>query len=177
MPRWMRRIRPRTALVALVALVAVGWLLGARLSDGTGTATGSGGASVGLVVDFGTSSGRPAIVRKVQAFAGTGWQLFSAAGVRVEGTADYPTSFVCRIDGWPNKAEQDCASAPGASQGHWAYFVSSPTMANRWMISGIGAAGHRSKCGESEAWVWVLPGKSLDEVRPHVAPPVSKCSH
>jgi len=181
----MRRLRPRTALVGLLVLVAVGWLLGARIngfsfggatagqSYGSGDVSGKG--SVELLVDFGTASGREPLVKHVHDFAGTGWQLFGAAGLDVQGTADYPSSFVCRIEGWPDAAQQDCGSAPGPSQGHWAYFVTSAKLPGHWLISGVGAAGHRPECGQAEAWVWVLPGKQPNEVQPSLAPEVGSC--
>ena len=172
--------------MALVVLVSASWWTGMRssglavapggvapavVSPGSGSAAGS----VQLIVDFGAASGKPTFVKSVDGFDGTGWQLLEAAGLMVQGTDDYPKSFVCRIAGWPTEASQDCADTPTYAEGSWKYFVASPELGSGWIVSGLGVAGHRSSCGQAEAWVWVAGGEDSTTVVPRVKPTVFKC--
>ena len=97
----MNRIPLKAILFALVGLVAVGALV---TKSPTPTATGSAnahsgacnGSGVTLVIDFGDQN-KPTQIFCVDKFLGTSWQLFKATGVLVEGTAEYPESFVCQF--------------------------------------------------------------------------------
>ena len=171
------RLRLRSVLVALIAFVAVGGLItaldsGRKAQD---AADGADGGSVQLVVDFGASSELRTIDVRVPNFAGSGWQLLEQAGVEVEGTADYPKSFVCRLDGWPTRQMESCDSAPSVRNGHWAYWVTNPALSDGWVLSGVGAAAYVAQCGQAEAWVWVPPGLDSAKVRPRVAAQTFEC--
>lgn len=132
--------------------------------------------SVQLVVDFGSESGREIVSKRVEAFTGTGWELLVAAGLEPEGTGDYPTGFVCRLDGWPRSDLQDCSDTPTPSEGTWGYFVTNSEIGKSWIIAGVGSNMHRPKCGEAEAWVWIPSGMSISEVRPGIEPEISDCN-
>lgn len=171
------RLRLRSVLVALIALVAVGGLIaalnsGRKLPDAT---EGAAGGSVQLVVDFGAASGLRTIDVRVPNFAGSGWQLLEQAGFDVEGTADYPNSFVCRLDGWPTRQMESCGSGASGRNGHWAYWVTNPSLGDGWILSGVGAAAHHPECGQAEAWVWVPAGLDSSAVKPRVAAKVFEC--
>ena len=160
------KLNLRVALIGLVALVAIGGLLRVSSPMPLGvTAT----KHVTLVVDFGSQSARPAIVKRLTGLAAsaTGWSLFSAASISVEGTAQYPAGFVCRIAGWPSNATEDCKNTPGA-KGHWAYFVTDQRLGHGWVLSGQGASQHVSPCGAWEGWLWV--GEGVSASSPSVAP-------
>ncbi len=130
---------------------------------------------VTLVVDFGVASDRDPLIRKVETFSGTGWELFSAAGVAVTGTAEFPTGFVCRIEEFPSRVDQDCQDTPKFNEGSWAYFVTNPDLGDGWVLSGAGAATHRPNCGAFEGWLWVAPGESSGQQVPRVAAMPEKC--
>lgn len=172
------RLSMRSVLIALIALVAVGGLIAAldtkRSVSNAQPSTGKG--FVQLVVEFGADSNIRNIDVQVTDFAGTGWQLLERAGVDVEGTADYPRSFVCRLDGWPKHQMESCQTGPNGRTGHWSYWVTNAELGKGWIMSGVGAAAHRSKCGQSEAWVWVPAGKGSDQVKPQTRIRVAQCS-
>jgi hypothetical protein len=171
------RISPRSALLSLVAIVAIAGLIGA-LKGGRKVETSSlsgGKGSVQLVVEFGAASGMRTIDVRVPGFSGTGWQLLELAGFDIEGTADYPNSFVCRLDGWPTRSMESCTSGPSGRTGHWAYFVTNPALGAGWVMSGVGAAAHRAECGQAEAWVWVAPGADTSKTAPKSQPRVFEC--
>ena len=182
----MKQPNLRFVLIALVVLVSAGWWIGMR-SSGPVVSPGvvapavvspgssSASDSVQLVVDFGAASGKPTFVKSIDGFDGTGWQLLEAAGLKIQGTDDYPKSFVCRINGWPTEAAQSCAKTPTFVEGSWKYFVASPELGSGWIVSGVGVAGHRSSCGQAEAWVWVAGGEDSTSVVPSVKPAVLKC--
>lgn len=159
------RFTLRKVLIGLVALSVIGWAVSALPAEQPDT---SQGGTVTLVVDFGSSSGLEPLIRKVEKFQGTGWELFAAAGVPVEGTAEFPTGFVCRIAELPAPVSQDCLDTPKFSEGSWAYFVTNSELGAGWLLSGAGAATHRPECGGFEGWLWVEPGESSGQQVPSV---------
>ncbi|MEY4262425.1 MAG: hypothetical protein RLY88_133 [Actinomycetota bacterium] len=173
----------RTACVALVASIALG-LSGCTLSAGSPSQSPAAVANsydanyVTLVIDFGKNSDRDVIVRKdlKVALGAKSWQLFETAALTVEGTADNPQAFVCRIEGWPTAAAQDCKDTPTYAEGNWAYFVTNPELGSGWLLSPIGAAGHSVICGGYEAWVWVEPNQSANDVLPRFEPKPRGCA-
>ena len=165
-------------MVSLVALVAIGgavsglsgvkqnpsttkpssWFAIAQTSCSADSASG-----VSEFIDFGAG-------KKVKSycafnFSGSGWDLLTSTA-KVEGTSQYPTGFVCRIDGWPTVANQDCKNTPTYADGSWAYFLSNDEAS--WSFSGTGATTHRPACGTSEAWVWVEAGGDPTQAKPSV---------
>lgn len=146
------------------------------IEQSTDSNTGVQSNSVQLVVDFGNESGREIISKRVENFTGTGWELLLAAGLDPEGTGDYPTGFVCRLDGWPSPDLQDCSDTPTPTEGTWGYFVTNSEIGKSWIIAGVGSNMHRPKCGEAEAWVWIPSGKSISDVRPGIEPETIDCS-
>ena len=174
------RVSLRSVLVSLIGLVALGGLVASIDAErGVSSATKTDQTTTGsvqLVIEFGDESRRQDIDVSVAHFAGTGWQLLEAGDIEVEGTVDYPSSFVCRLNGWPTRQIESCATGPSGRTGHWAYWVTSPELGDGWILSGVGAAAHRPECGQSEAWVWVPAGKGSTEVKPHTPIRVSECS-
>jgi hypothetical protein len=106
---------------------------------------------VTLIVDFGTESKQKPIEKCVTDFSGNGWQLFAAAGLKIEGTAKYPTGFGCRIEGLP--VDQDCGDKATFDRGYWSYFYAD-SGAKVWKLSESGAADRSPKTGGFEGWVW-----------------------
>ena len=175
------RFTLRKVLLGLIALVVIGWFLSGLNSTEAGPVYPPGSLTpakqgkVTLVVDFGAGSGVAPIIREVEKFGGTGWDLFDAAGVSVEGTAEFPTGFVCRIAEYPSVDKQDCLDTPEFSEGSWAYFVTNSEMGSGWIMSGAGAGTHRPECGGYEGWLWVAPGESSGQKVPSVEPNPEAC--
>jgi hypothetical protein len=172
----MRRF-VRLSLIGLVALVAVGFWLQqskpaaqpaqkATVSEGACTSAG-----VSLVVDFGSNSDAPLIQRCVSNFEGTSWKLLTTAGLKVQGTEKYPSSFLCRINSYPDEATEKCIDTPGIKNGSWAFFIATDS---GWQYSAFGAASHMTKCGTSEGWRYLLPNESLDTY-PRAKPVITSC--
>jgi hypothetical protein len=163
------RFNLRIALFGLIALVAVGAGMSNFHLERLLAPTAANGAekSVTLVVDFGRNSQRP--VRAIELSGlpaeASGWDLFKAANLSVEGTGSFPSGFVCRINGWPTKSEQTCINTPTYAQGHWAYFVTNPAIGQGWVLSGQGASMHKPECAGYEGWSWVSPGQSAQAPR------------
>ena len=118
--------------------------------------------SVTLVIDYGKASALKTKVANLTDVPekASGWDLFGLAGMKVQGTQQYPTGFVCRIAAWPPAKKQDCADTPTFKEGHWAYFVSNFQMSKGWILSGQGAASHIPDCGGYEGWSWVAGGQA-----------------
>lgn len=177
------RFSLRKVLLGLIALVVIGWFfsgLGLQKagSEANPTQPQQGSSITGpvtLVVDFGSDSGLEPIIRKVENFGGTGWQLFAAAGISVEGTAEFPTGFICRIAEYPEREKQNCLDTPKFSEGSWVYFVTDSKLGSGWMLSGAGAATHHPECGGYEGWLWVGPGESSGQQLPSVKPDLKPC--
>lgn len=172
------RLNLRVALFLLIGLVALGGVWsGLTTSETTGSRANGDVAekSVALVIDFGPDSGRKVKVVKVAnlKFNATGWDVLVHAGMKVQGTDQYPTGFVCRIEGWPSEKNESCDGTPAYSKGHWAYFLSSTKIGGNWMLSGQGAATHVPECGDVEGWKWVAPNKEVTQ--PTVKPDADEC--
>lgn len=178
------RIRLRTVLLILIALVAVGsiWRASSAVEptaqpsaasffDGPCDAEHPG---VSAFIDFGGD--RADIAYCAMNFSGSGWDLLTQR-VAVEGTKEYPTGFVCRIEGWPTAQEQNCADTPTYSEGSWVYWVADSST-DGWAMSGTGSSMRRPDCGSSEAWVFSKTSVSdtENEDEPKAAPVVFKCS-
>jgi len=129
---------------------------------------------VTVVVDFGTSSDLEPVTKCVPDFAGTGWAALEAAGLNPEGTDEFPSGFVCRIDGVPTTAEQDCADTPTYAEGNWAYYFAT-VESDGWMISGAGSAMRSPECGTVEGWRFIENGESSGSLMPRPAPEVTSC--
>jgi hypothetical protein len=182
------RLSLRTVLIALVALVAIGTGYSA-LSGVNPTASASPRSTeaveiiaetqcsketpgVSIVVEFSGASQDLEFCQ--QGFASDGWTLLTNIA-QVEGTEQYQTGFVCRINGWPAPADQDCIDTPKYSEGSWAYFLSNSK--NQWTYSGIGASFHKPVCGSTEAWLWVPGSQSPTQSLPSIAPKTFKCAN
>ena len=174
------RIRLRVVLFALVALVAIGSAISAlpptesQTSTPAPKATFSDGtcldSGVTQVIDFG--SNQSPIVYCATNFVGTGWDLL-AQRVDVSGTNEYPTGFVCRIEGVPSVKDQDCANTPSYDEGSWVYFTANEET-NGWVMSSTGAGMRKPACGSSDAWVF-SGSKRPERVKPTIEPTVFKC--
>lgn len=167
------RFKLSYTLIGLVALVAIGAFFSVRPTsssqapDLASTAT----KDVTLVIDYGSGSQRSidAIDLHQVANTATGWDVLRQARTQVQGTDQYPTGFVCRINWWPSLAEQSCKETPKANQGHWAYFVTNLKLGKGWIVSGQGSATHIPDCGGFEGWSWVPAGKSITPPRYEVS--------
>lgn len=154
----MKSVPFRAVLIFLLAIVAIGSftttlsiskLTEAQAFDGFCSESGTT-----LVIEYGPLE-KGSIVRCVQDFEGTSWDLFEAADLTVQGTASYPTSFVCRIQGQPSAEIEPCAGTPSVQTGSWIYFVAkAEDEAREWQRSPVGASSRTPKCGDSEAWVF-----------------------
>lgn len=168
-----------TSYLALLAIIggagALAWVAGLWSSQNTAS---SSHGRVQLVVDYGTAANRPRFEATVANFRGTGWQLLQKAGLSVQGTDEYPQSFVCRINDWPAAEVQNCRDTPTYAEGSWKYFIADQKLGNNWLASGFGAAAHQTGCGMAEAWLWVDPSQassSKDSAVPGIAPRFYPC--
>jgi hypothetical protein len=171
----------RVVLIALVALVAVGSIIStlpateSKSQNPAPKPTFSDGAcldaGVTEVIDFGEQ--HSPVVYCATNFVGTGWDLL-AQRVDVSGTDEYPTGFVCRIEGVPSASEQDCANTPTYKEGSWVYFVADLDSAG-WVMSPAGAGMRKPGCGTSDAWVFSGSDRP-ERVIPSVEPTVFKCA-
>jgi len=98
------RLNLRVALVLLIALVAIGGLWSGLTTAPSENDLGKPAGEqkfVTLVIDFGEKSGRPLKVLKVDNLSAeaSGWDVLLQSGTKVQGTSQYPSGFVCRIDG------------------------------------------------------------------------------
>jgi hypothetical protein len=168
------RISLRVALWLLIALVALGsfWKAG---DSSAGDVDASANKKVTLVIDFGATSKRPIVVKALADLkqTATGWSLIKTAGLDAQGTDEFPSGFVCRIQGWPSEQTQDCADTPTSSEGHWAYYVTNSDLGSGWILSGQGAAAHVPECGGYEGWKWVAAGEEASP--PSEKPVIEKC--
>jgi hypothetical protein len=188
----MNRKLMRWTLLGLIALVALAALAPALLkaagititrSTDTGphkaTATLTEGwckaNGVAIVVDFGAGSGKPAVIRCLASFRGTGWQALEQAGLKPAGTAQYAVGFVCRLANFPPQSRQDCANTPTYAQGVWSYYIAGPRTGNHWMFSGSGAASRKPECGSVEGWVFITEADSANRNGPSTKPQTRIC--
>lgn len=93
-------------------------------------------------------------------YRGNGWELFNAAGFKVQGTAKYPTAFACQINGEPADTKCDDSAASGA---YWGYYVAVDGV---WGYATTGASDHKANCGESEGWVYMETEKTVSHLPP-----------
>ena len=129
-----------------------------------------------LVVDYGAlRSGQPEVRCAINRGSAelTGWSLFLSAGLKVTGTSDYPTGFVCRIDGLPSAAQQDCLHTPTTAEGTWQYFTASRT--GGWHFSMVGSAMSHPKCGDYQGWRFVKNSDGNGPHLPRVTPKPFSC--
>ena len=169
------RNKLRVAFIGLLALVFLGGIWSSFSAPRNLLDETPKDKSVTLVVDYGQQSNRELQTFELNGLISSirGWELFKAARLPVEGTAQYPNGFVCRINGWPTKAEQDCQDTPSFREGHWAYYVTSSSLGSGWMLSGQGAAMHTPDCGGYEGWSWVEPGQ--ESLEPRFEPTFRAC--
>jgi hypothetical protein len=193
----MNRKLLRITLIGLVALVAlaatwpalsaaVGFKVQTVAPDGgvvtSGTPASFSGActnrdsGITLVVDYGSlRNGKPEVRCAINADKSTltGWGLFAAAGFKVAGTSDYPIGFVCRINGLPTTAQQDCLHTPTSVEGTWQYFTA--RQAGGWRFSMVGSAMNRPVCGEYQGWRFVRLSEGSGPHLPRFAPTPFVC--
>lgn len=178
------RLSLRAVLFALVGLVAIGGLVtSGALSTVSKSPSAKGPTTTGfcisdgvsLVIDYGTKSDRPPIAACGLSFEGSGWELFSATKQEVQGTVEYPSGFVCRINDFPSIPDQPCTSTPSSAQGSWAYYYATSQLGDHWMFSAAGAAMRKPGCGDVDAWVFINPGEKSHE--PSTPPQTFKCEN
>jgi hypothetical protein len=173
------RLFVRLSLIGLIALTAFGYFASqsqvsqevkldkVTLSQGVCLEDG-----ISLVVDFGTKNQRPTLEKCIQGFLGYSWDLFEQAEIKVAGTEKYPVGFVCRIEDFPSIDQEKCLDTPGNSNGSWAYFLTDANGA--WQYSPVGASTHKTKCGTSEGWRFLLPGEPV-QTPPRLKPKSFNC--
>lgn len=159
-------------LIGLVAIVAIGALIGTPEAKETlepkfteGWCSGDG---VALTIE-----GSDTTTRCATDFRDTSWNLFAVTGNKVRGTDNYPTGFVCQINGEPKA--QDCKDTPRYDEGSWSFFVAAPG-AKSWQYAVTGAGRHFSVCGSAEAWVFVPAGQSPENSMPKTKPQTQTCN-
>lgn len=180
----MNRKLLRATLIGLVLLAAIAtvlpalssavglkldWASPTKPSGSVASATGACATKgVTVVVDFGSSSKKPIQATCVAAVTDplTGWEYISLFDHKTEGTSQYPTGFVCRIDGYPSVAKQDCQHTPTYAEGTWAYYQASAAGGGSWKPSPVGAAMTHPGCGSFEGWRFIEAGQSTSQESP-----------
>jgi hypothetical protein len=159
----------RIKATVLALLVSLGLLTPSAHAEAR--AANSFSKNVTVVVDFGKKSGRATRVISLSNVPSTasGWTLLAKTKLKIAGTQQYPTGFVCRIAGWPTSKEQDCADTPTYKEGHWAYYVTNFAVGTGWLMSGQGSATHVPDCGGYEGWSWIAGGEMTKPPRFKVA--------
>lgn len=170
----------RVTLLALIALVAVAGIL-PTLSSIVGVQTPSENTSIvnlvskaktcdeinvrGVSVEIQyPAPTRPAVYcTEVQNV--TGWTLLQFLDLKPEGTLQYPTGFLCRLNSVPSKAQQSCDHTPLPSEGTWAYFYATTATGDHWQYSPVGSAVRKPQCGDFEGWLFVPAGQSATEAK------------
>ena len=73
------------------------------------------------------------------------------AGFDLDGAGDWGLAFICRIDGQPTPAEEDCLQTPGGNR-YWSYWNGRP--GGSWNYSGVGAGSELSaaKIDDVQGW-------------------------
>lgn len=159
----MRRVPFGAVLISLLAIVALGAVISVAPSNENSAPSKSPSTNqvactvsgTTLIVDYGDSQGS-AQSYCVENFAGSGWQLLQEAGLNIVGTAEYPESFLCRINDVPAADAEDCLGTPSFSTGTWVYYVASAgTAGGSWVRSGMGATARKPSCGEVDGWRFV----------------------
>lgn len=148
------RLFVRLSLIGLIGLTALGYWLSqsqpqqvltqVQVADGFCSQPG-----ISITVDFGTNSEVSPISKCVANYQGNSWNLLTAAGIEVKGTAKYPIGFVCRLNNYPTETVEKCLDTPGAKTGSWAFFIAED---GKWKYSSFGASSHKARCGTSEGW-------------------------
>ena len=166
----MKSVPFRAVLLALLAMVAIGSLATSSNTASSSNASVIEGAcaesGITLVIEYGPLNKEP-LVRCIDNFSGSSWGLFEAAGVSVDGTAEYPNSFVCRIQDLPGREIESCRGTPNPQMGSWVYFVSISSNPNRdWLRSPVGASSRYPECGDSEAWVFTKDSTAVPSIEP-----------
>ncbi len=93
-----------------------------------------------------------------------GVEALEHAGFQIEGVVGEGLGFICRIDGEPTVAEQDCKHTPGASA-YWTYWHGVP--GGRWDYSGCGAGSCKPALGSVEGWGF---NGGIEESKPRIEP-------
>ena len=156
------RLFVRLSLVGLILLVSLGFWINSTSPKETASlapVTTNGmceSKGVSIAIDFGTGSKESSIEKCIENFTGNSWNMMGAAGIKVEGTSKYPVGFVCRINGVPDKSQERCIETPGIDNGTWAFYLAE---SGKWEYSAFGASSHKTKCGTSEGWRFLLPGE------------------
>jgi hypothetical protein len=154
----VNKVSLRAVLIGLISFVAIGSLVSVnegKHKSNTPQVSSSPcvDSGVTLIVDQGGSQDQ-VLIRCVKEFEGTGWNIFRAANLNVQGTAEYPESFVCRIADFPSEDSEACLATPSFTKGTWVYFNATAENAE-WMRSGQGAASRKPGCGDYEGWRYI----------------------
>lgn len=172
----------RIALIALIALVAIGGALSlandSKPEPKENTSSYSEGFcpedGVAIVIDFGSSAGLDPITRCASNFEGSGWDLFAVTKIDVLGTDQYSVGFVCRIENFPDPEVQDCKDTPTYLEGSWGYYLLDES--GSWRVSGIGSSASKPKCGLAEGWRFIEAGENIGDLAPRVEITPKECT-
>jgi hypothetical protein len=144
---WLRG-RPQLALPCLVVAILAG--LPARPAVAAPISHCTTTAGVVVVVDFRHFGG--AVERGCGPTPTTGYDAMHHAGFTTAGDDQDGPAFVCRIDDFPNPAQQSCARTPPTSAS-WSYWHANPGQ-NHWSFSQLGAMSSHPQAGSVDAWVY-----------------------
>ena len=180
-----RSCRSIGALLAIVCTLVAGLVLVAPTPNAGAAApaarparivggVGSCGRAKGVVVAVSFRRWHGPIRRGCSLHAATGLGALKRAGFSTRGTRQDGPAFVCRIGHprfrhgrrFPTPAQDACVRTPPANA-FWSYWTAGRGR-NHWRFSRLGAAAHRPKAGEADAWVFGAgkrPGFSPRQVR------------
>jgi hypothetical protein len=108
--------------------------------------------SRGVIVAVDFSSWGGAVQRGCDASPTTGYDALHAAGFSTDGTTHDGQAFICRIDGYPNPAQDPCVHTP-PSTAYWSYWHAGPGQ-DGWSYSSQGAMSYHPGPGSVDAWAF-----------------------
>ena len=162
----------RAARLGLSGLTGLGAALGAGLVLGAAPAHADAGrcpagTGVTVVVDPGALGGGTQVACAPDGAGATGSTVVTSAGFTLTFTAGQP--FVCRVDGAPTAADENCQGTPPADA-YWGLFWSDGDPAT-WTYSSVGISGLEVPEGGSIGWRWQDGGnRDLPAVAPTAQP-------
>lgn len=106
---------------------------------------------VTVIVDRRTLGDQKIYVRCALGPQPNGVSTLLEAGFDLDGAADWGLAFICRIDGQPTPAEEDCLKTPGGNR-YWSYW--NGRAGGSWNYSGVGAGSELSaaKIDDVQGW-------------------------
>jgi hypothetical protein len=120
-------------------------------------------AGVTVIVDEGAIGAEKVAVGCALGEQSDALEALKHAGFTPAGTANYGLAFICRIDGEPTLAEQECESTPPADA-YWSYWRGKP--GGQWSYSTYGVTSPKTRSPVNSVEGWAFGEGSQPRVEP-----------